>query len=96
MPSVLTVIYWIVCIFIVLGGIVTMVNVSVVNGLIGIVIGLISVRVSFELICVVFSINRNLEKLVALQSGDNFTHEKPVHDKPSYHQSTNMNQDNQE
>lgn len=69
MPSILTIIYWIVLAFVVLGGLISMATVSVLGGLIGILVGIVSTRITFELICVVFSINRNLEKLVMIQSG---------------------------
>ncbi|QIQ21901.1 DUF4282 domain-containing protein [Zophobihabitans entericus] len=69
MPQILTVIYWIALVGVVLSGIFFM-RFSFFGGLMQIIIGAIGVRISFELICVVFSINRNLEKLVALQSGE--------------------------
>lgn len=70
MPTILTVIYWIVLIIVILGGLYTMFfSGSFFGGLIGLLVGIVSTRVTFEMICVVFSINRNLEKLVELQSG---------------------------
>lgn len=68
-PSILTFIYWLALVAVVLSGLLVMFQ-SILGGLISIVVGAISIRISFELICVVFNINRNLEKLVALQSAE--------------------------
>ncbi|XKM13131.1 hypothetical protein RCS94_08870 [Orbaceae bacterium ac157xtp] len=68
MPSVITLLYWAVLVFVVLSGLLTMFFVGFFSGFFGILIGAIVTRISFELTCVSFSINRNLEKLVQLQS----------------------------
>lgn len=68
MPTIITVIYWIVSTIVILGGLYTMFfGGSFFYGLIFIVFGVVLIRILFEMICVVFSINRNLEKLVELQ-----------------------------
>ncbi|KFA58601.1 hypothetical protein GAPWKB11_1219 [Gilliamella apicola] len=43
---------------------------SFLGGLFGLIGGVIATRLIFELMCVFFSINRNLEKLVDLQSNN--------------------------
>lgn len=67
-PSVLTLVYWVALVLVVLSGLVMMFA-SFFGGLITILVGFVSTRITFELICVIFSINRNLQKLVELQSG---------------------------
>lgn len=69
MPRILTFIYWIVIGVITLSGLSTLFMVGFFSGLITIVAGLIFARITFEMIIVIFSINRNLEKLVELQGG---------------------------
>lgn len=69
MPRILTFIYWIVIGVVTLSGLSTLFMVGFFSGLITIVAGLIFARITFEMIIVIFSINRNLEKLVELQGG---------------------------
>lgn len=69
MPRILTFIYWIVIGVVTLSGLSTLFMVGLFSGLITIVAGLIFTRITFEMIIVIFSINRNLEKLVELQGG---------------------------
>lgn len=71
MPSVLTFFYWISLAFIVLGSLFNIFQGNFFYGLFCLIIGVIVTRICFELICVSFSINRNLEKLVQLQSDGN-------------------------
>ncbi|WP_392565581.1 DUF4282 domain-containing protein [Utexia brackfieldae] len=68
-PELLTGVYWLLLILIILGGLATMVNSSFLAGLFAIIFGFVSLRVSFEVIFVLFSINRNLEKLVDISQG---------------------------
>ncbi|OCG30549.1 hypothetical protein A9G34_09950 [Gilliamella sp. Choc4-2] len=70
MPSVLTFLYWLLLAFIVIMNIINMCYVSFLGGLFGLIGGVIATRLIFELMCVFFSINRNLEKLVDLQSNN--------------------------
>ena len=42
---------------------------TLISGIITLVVGIISARIGFELICVLFNINRNIEKL-ALNKDD--------------------------
>lgn len=68
MPSVLTFLYWITLACVVLGCLFNIFQGNFLYGLFGLISGAIATRICFELICVSFSINRNLEKLVAMQS----------------------------
>lgn len=81
-PIILTVIYWLSIVGVVFLGLSVIFNsfsllqyrffeglVCLIGGILTILIGSISVRISFELVCVIFNINRNLEKLVVIQSG---------------------------
>ncbi|QYN44646.1 MULTISPECIES: DUF4282 domain-containing protein [unclassified Gilliamella] len=71
MPSVLTFLYWLMLACVTLGGLFNIFQGSILYGLFGIISGAVLTRICFELICVSFSINRNLEKLVQLQSDGN-------------------------
>lgn len=76
MPQVITVIYWLALAGVLLSGLGMMFGGYFFMGLLQIILGAIFVRIGFEMICVVFSINRHLEKLVALQSGEQPTEPK--------------------
>ena len=82
-PVFMTVIYWITLVLIAIGGL-GMIFASfasfqysffggmftLISGIVTLVVGIISARIGFELICVLFNINRNIEKL-ALNKDDN-------------------------
>ncbi|MCX8650087.1 DUF4282 domain-containing protein [Gilliamella sp. B2776] len=84
-PAFITIIYWITLVFIAIGGL-SMIFASfasfqysffggmftLISGIITLVVGIISARIGFELICVLFNINRNIEKL-ALNKNDSIT-----------------------
>lgn len=62
-PSVLTFIFWIAVIISVIAGIFTIISGGFIQGLI-MIIGLpIYLRISFELLAVIFNINSNLQKI---------------------------------
>lgn len=62
-PSVLTFIFWIAVIISVLAGIFTIISGGFIQGLV-MIIGLpIYLRISFELLAVIFNINSNLQKI---------------------------------
>lgn len=68
MPEVLTVIYWVALAGVLLSGLGLIFSGHFLTGLLSIILGALAVRVSFELVCVAFSINGHLEKLVEFQS----------------------------
>jgi hypothetical protein len=62
-PQVITFIYWILLVAVVLGGIGTMFVQSFIAGLIGIVVGLVMVRIWCELLIVLFKMNDALQEI---------------------------------
>ncbi|MCX8575266.1 MULTISPECIES: DUF4282 domain-containing protein [unclassified Gilliamella] len=68
MPSILTILYWLSLACVVLSCLFNIFQGNFFYGLFCLISGAIVTRIGFELICVTFSINRNLEKLVAMQS----------------------------
>ena len=75
-PKIITVIYWISLVFIVFSGLVLIFSsflimrysfgsalLGILSGIITIVGGAVFTRIGYELICVLFNINRNIEKL---------------------------------
>lgn len=66
-PNILTFFYWIVLIIDIGSGIFSLFNGSIL-GFIGALVGVVFIRIGFEMTFVGFSINRHLEKLVELQS----------------------------
>ena len=82
-PVFMTVIYWITLVLIAIGGL-GMIFASfasfqysffggmftLISGIVTLVVGIISARIGFELICVLFNINRNIEKLALNKDDD--------------------------
>lgn len=62
-PSVLTFIFWILVIFSVLGGVFAIISGNFIQGLLVAIGAPIYLRISFELIAVIFNINSNLQKI---------------------------------
>lgn len=75
-PKIITVIYWISLVFIVFSGLVLIFSsflimrysfgsalLGILSGIITIVGGAVFTRIGYEIICVLFNINRNIEKL---------------------------------
>lgn len=62
-PQLITIIYWILLVVVVLGGIGTMFVQSFIAGLIGIVVGLLFARIWCELLIVLFKMNDALQAL---------------------------------
>ena len=82
-PVFITVIYWITLVFIALGGLGVIFAsfasfqysffggmFTLISGIVTLVVGIISARIGFELICVLFNINRNIEKLALNKDDD--------------------------
>ncbi|MBI0103386.1 DUF4282 domain-containing protein [Gilliamella sp. W8145] len=82
-PKIITVIYWISLVFIVFSGLVLIFSsfllmrysfgsalLGILSGFVTIIGGSIFTRIGYELICVLFSINRNIEKLALDKSTD--------------------------
>ena len=82
-PKIITVIYWISLILIAFSGLVIIfssfliIRYSFGSALLGIITGIITIvggalftRIGYEIICVLFNINRNIEKLVLNKSTD--------------------------
>lgn len=68
-PQILTIIYWIMLAIVVLASLSTLFKVGFFSGLIELIGSVIATRIIFEIIIVIFGINRNLEKLIELQHG---------------------------
>ncbi|MDY6828260.1 MAG: DUF4282 domain-containing protein [Pseudomonadota bacterium] len=62
-PKFITLVYWILLVFVVLSGLGAVFSGRVFMGLLGIVIGAVSVRIWCELAIVLFKINDNLRRL---------------------------------
>lgn len=68
-PKIITFIYWISCIFVILGGIASMFYggkislAGIIGGIMGIIMGLLIIRVFSEMTMVIFKINDNLQKI---------------------------------
>ena len=82
-PAFLTVIYWISLVFIAISGLFVIFTsallirysfgsalLGILSGIIAIIGGAIFTRIGYELICVLFNINRNIEKLALTKSTD--------------------------
>lgn len=82
-PVFITFIYWITLVFIALGGLGVIFAsfasfqysffggmFTLISGIFTLVVGIISARIGFELICVLFNINRNIEKLALNKDDD--------------------------
>jgi Domain of unknown function (DUF4282) len=72
-PKIITIVYWIMLVVVLLGGLATMFGVgsggfslvSVIMGAVGIVIGGLFTRIWCELLIVLFKINENVQKIAA-------------------------------
>jgi Domain of unknown function (DUF4282) len=60
-PKVITFLYWLILLFIVIGGLVAMFTQSFITGLLGIVLGTFFARIWCELLVVMFKINEALQ-----------------------------------
>lgn len=75
-PAFITIVYWVSLALIIIGGLATIFGsfslfrlnftmgvIGLFTGVIIIIVGFVTTRITFELICVLFNINRNIEKL---------------------------------
>lgn len=83
-PVIITILYWVTLVLIVLSGLGVIIAsfhsfqysflgglIAFFTGVIGLIVGVISARIGFELVCVLFNINRNIEKLAVSQNSSN-------------------------
>ncbi|WP_407275930.1 DUF4282 domain-containing protein [Halothiobacillus sp. DCM-1] len=62
-PKIITVIYWLLLVSVVIGGLFQMFNGAVLSGLGTMIFGAIGVRIWSELLIVLFKINENIQRL---------------------------------
>jgi len=60
-PQIITIVYWVLLVSVVVGGIGAIFSGKIIAGVVGVVIGVVAVRIWCELLIILFKINDNLK-----------------------------------